>query len=110
MVPGLVGPKPRRIGVGDGHQVNIPELVVVVRISRRMTGAVNWYLTVQQSRELERSERNPSGFRFRVKRWQEKIANFCYCQPYRKPTPVLESSRLRPTREPSLRNSAKKRP
>ena len=57
MVPGLVGPKPRRICVGDGHQVNIPELVIVVRISQRMTGAVNWYLTVQQSRELERSER-----------------------------------------------------
>ena len=30
MVPGLVGPKPRRISVGDGHQVNIPEQVEVV--------------------------------------------------------------------------------
>lgn len=30
IVPGLVGPKPRRISVGDGHQVNIPEQVVVV--------------------------------------------------------------------------------
>ena len=29
MVPGLVGPKPRRIGVGDGHQVNIPEPVII---------------------------------------------------------------------------------
>ena len=35
IVPGLVGPKPRRISVGDGHQVNIPELVVVVSSSRR---------------------------------------------------------------------------
>ena len=35
MVPGLVGPKPRRISVGDGHQVNIPEQVVVVNSSRR---------------------------------------------------------------------------
>ena len=34
MVPGLVGPKPRRISVGDGHQVNIPEQVVVVESSR----------------------------------------------------------------------------
>ena len=34
MVPGLVGPKPRRICVGDGHQVNIPEQVVVVESSR----------------------------------------------------------------------------
>ena len=35
IVPGLVGPKPRRISVGDGHQVNIPELVSVVYNSRR---------------------------------------------------------------------------
>ena len=35
IVPGLVGPKPRRISVGDGHQVNIPEQVVVVNSSRR---------------------------------------------------------------------------
>ena len=35
IVPGLVGPKPRRISVGDGHQVNIPEQVVVVESSRR---------------------------------------------------------------------------
>ena len=34
IVPGLVGPKPRRISVGDGHQVNIPEQVVVVSSSR----------------------------------------------------------------------------
>ena len=26
MIPGLVGPKPRRRSVGDGHQVNIPVL------------------------------------------------------------------------------------
>ena len=35
IVPGLVGPKPRRISVGDGQQVNIPVLVVVVNSSRR---------------------------------------------------------------------------
>ena len=33
-----------------------------------------------------------------------------YSRPYRKPTQVLESSRLRLTREPSLRNSAIQRP
>ena len=27
IIPGLVGPKPRRSSVGDGHQVNIPEPV-----------------------------------------------------------------------------------
>ena len=54
--PGLVGPKPRRISVGDGHQVNIPEQVRVVKFSRDLTGAVDWYLTVQQTRELVRSE------------------------------------------------------
>ena len=30
IVPGLVGPKPRRISVGDGQQVNIPAQVKVV--------------------------------------------------------------------------------
>ena len=39
IVPGLVGPKPRRISVGDGQQVNIPVQVVVVDNSRRMTRA-----------------------------------------------------------------------
>ena len=39
MVPGLVGPKPRRISVGDGQQVNIPAQVKVVGFSRDVTGA-----------------------------------------------------------------------
>ena len=43
MVPGLVGPKPRRIGVGDGHQVNIPEQVVVVNSSHHVIRAVSWF-------------------------------------------------------------------
>ena len=30
IVPGLVGPKPRRISVGDGQQVNIPVQTAVV--------------------------------------------------------------------------------
>ena len=43
MIPGLVGPKPRRISVGDGHQVNIPEQVKVdpqftENISERIIG------------------------------------------------------------------------
>ncbi len=28
IVPGLVGPKPRRVSVGDGQRVNIPVLVL----------------------------------------------------------------------------------
>ena len=40
MVPGLVGPKPRRISVGDGQQVNIPVQVKVVQISQNVTRAV----------------------------------------------------------------------
>ena len=39
IVPGLVGPKPRRISVGDGQQVNIPALVVVVKSSQNLTEA-----------------------------------------------------------------------
>ena len=40
MVPGLVGPKPRRISVGDGQQVNIPAQVIVVESSQDVTRAV----------------------------------------------------------------------
>ena len=40
IVPGLVGPKPRRISVGDGQQVNIPAQVVVVKSSQDVTRAV----------------------------------------------------------------------
>lgn len=29
IIPGLVGPKPRCSSVGDGHQVNIPEPVII---------------------------------------------------------------------------------
>ena len=47
---------------------------------------------------------------FSSKEVKEKLVNVFFCLPYRKPTPVLGSSRPRPTREPSLRNSAKKRP
>ena len=57
MIPGLVGPKPRRISVGDGHQVNIPEQVKVVNSSHCVTGAVSWYTTVQVFREREMSKR-----------------------------------------------------
>ena len=42
IVPGLVGPKPRRICVGDGHQVNIPEQVVVINSPHYVTRAVSW--------------------------------------------------------------------
>ena len=43
MVPGLVGPKPRRICVGDGQQVNIPVQVVVVNSSHYVTRAASWF-------------------------------------------------------------------
>ena len=39
IVPGLVGPKPRRICVGDGQQVNIPARGVVVKSSQDLTEA-----------------------------------------------------------------------
>ena len=38
IVPGLVGPKPRRISVGDGQRVNIP---VPVMYCPRMRGMVS---------------------------------------------------------------------
>ena len=39
IVPGLVGPKPRRISVGDGQQVNIPVQVIVVNSSQYVSRA-----------------------------------------------------------------------
>ena len=42
MVPGLVGPKPRRISVVDGQQVNIPVQVKVVNSSHYVTEAASW--------------------------------------------------------------------
>ena len=43
IIPGLVGPKPRRSSVGDGHQVNIPEPVLICQLVRGMiAGADSW--------------------------------------------------------------------
>ena len=39
IIHGLVGPKPRRISVGDGQQVNIPAQVIIVDSSQQMTRA-----------------------------------------------------------------------
>ncbi len=46
IVPGLVGPKPRRISVGDGHQVNIPEPVDSCPSVHGSAAAVDyWYIS-----------------------------------------------------------------
>ena len=38
IVPGLVGPKPRRISVGDGQRVNIPVLgLISVKVTRHFS-------------------------------------------------------------------------
>jgi len=44
---GLVGPKPRLRSVGDGHQVNIPELAVccVCPLEKRCLLWVDWVRT-----------------------------------------------------------------
>ena len=62
MVPGLVGPKPRRIGVGDGHQVNIPEQVFIVNSSQHVTGAVLWYNRLSFLGTRVRIRGPPTGF------------------------------------------------
>ena len=62
MVPGLVGPKPRRIGVGDGHQVNIPEQVFIVNSSQYVTGAVSWFNRLSFSGTRVRIRGTPTGF------------------------------------------------
>ena len=43
-------------------------------------------------------------------RFQEKLLKLCKEKPYRKPTQVVSSSRVRRTSERSPRNSAKKQP
>ena len=62
MVPGLVGPKPRRIGVGDGHQVNIPEQVFIVNSSQYVTRAVLWYNRLSFLGTRVRIRGPPTGF------------------------------------------------
>jgi hypothetical protein len=40
IVPGLVGPKPRRVSVGDGQRVNIPVLVLFsFRVTRHFSNS-----------------------------------------------------------------------
>ena len=62
MVPGLVGPKPRRICVGDGHQVNIPEQVIIVNSSHYLTGAVSWFNRLSFLGTRVRIKGPPTGF------------------------------------------------
>ena len=62
MVPGLVGPKLRRIGVSDGHQVNIPEQVFIVNSSQYVTRAVLWYNRLSFLGTRVRIRGPPTGF------------------------------------------------
>ena len=62
MVPGLVGPKPRRISVGDGQQVNIPVQVRIVNSSHCVTGAASWFSRLSPSGTGVRIKGTSTGF------------------------------------------------
>ena len=117
---GLVGPKPIPTGGGDGQQVNIPAHCYVAMEGRSVVLSTSYWIDVgamrmflRQIRETQvrvESEREATAERKRGARFREKLLSINVVVPYRKPTQVVESRRLRRTSERSLRNSAKKRP
>jgi hypothetical protein len=103
---GLVGPKPRRISVGDGQRVNIPVPAMHCSWMRGMiAGAGSWLYPSNRSnrpgmkgflREADSCQSTD----------QKSPRTYVHSRPYRKPTQVLRSSRPRCTSDSSSRNSA----
>lgn len=61
IILGLVGPKPRRNSVGDGHQINISEPVTALYIIHGIVAqADSWLYPFNSPNGLE-YERSPSG-------------------------------------------------
>ena len=110
IIPGLVGPKPRRISVGDGQRVNIPVPAYVCSQMRGMiAGADSWLYPSNQPNGLGMKgclRAADSG----QSTDQKSLRTRGVSRPYRKPTQVLRSSRPRCTSDSSSRNSANKRP
>jgi hypothetical protein len=110
IIPGLVGPKPRRISVGDGQRVNIPVPAYTCLWMRGMiAGAGSWLYPSNRSngpgmkRFLRESDSCQSTD-------QKSPEAYGVSRPYRKPTQVLRASSPRCTSESSSRNSAIQRP
>ncbi len=116
---GLVGPKPRPRGVGDGQQVDSPAPLVEAFDHGGMPGGTGSDQTrvVQAGREPGRtpgvdreastSATGDGSASPRHLHGHERPAVGASQCPYRKPTQVDRSSRPRRTSEPWLRNSAK---
>jgi hypothetical protein len=75
-----------------------------------VVGADYWYISVQPSGNAKGVKVSLRAYDSDQSTGKKSRCTREFSRPYRKPTQVLESSRLRLTREPSLRNSAIQRP
>jgi len=118
---GLVGPKGMPNGGPDGEQVNIPAHCYVPMEGRSVVSRAPYWIGVGvmrmflwQIRETQvrvRSKCEASAEQILESTLPRKTSfGLSIVVPYRNPTQVVESRRLRRTSERSSRNSAKKRP
>ena len=121
IIPGLVGPKPIPNGGGDGEQVNIPAHQCSPMEGRSAVCTAGNWIPVGALRRTRRQIRvsllqggsqgeataEPSVQSALPRKTSFGLTTWI---PYRKPTQVVESRRLRRTSDMPLRNSANKRP
>jgi hypothetical protein len=117
---GLVGPKGIPNGGLDGEQVNIPAHCCVAMEGRSVVPEASYWIgagglrasgrQIRQTLPRGSSECAATAKQMRGARFREKLLSINVSVPYRKPTQVVESRRLRRTSEMSSRNSANKRP
>jgi hypothetical protein len=106
IIPGLVGPKPRRFSGGDGQRVNIPvPACTCLQMRGMIAGADSWLYPSNQSNGLG-MKGFPRGADSGQSTDQKSLQAYGTSRPYRKPTQVLRSSRPRCTSDSSSRNSA----
>ena len=91
IVPGLVGPKPRRVSVGDGQRVNIP---VPVMYCPRMRGMVSeadsWLYPSKRLVFGQSANETARKSGISVSQADKKSPQaYVHSRPYRKPTQVL---------------------
>lgn len=118
---GLVGPKGMPNGGPDGEQVNIPAHCYVPMEGRSVVLIAPYWIgvgTLRKSRRQIRVAIFQDGSKCEATAKQiirstlprKTSFGLSIMVPYRKPTQVVESRRLRRTSDRSSRNSAKKRP
>ena len=110
ITPGLVGPKPRRISVGDGQRVNIPVPACTCFWMRGEIAEASSWLYPSNPDNIGGMRPCHSTGEFCQSTDKKSPETYGSSRPYRKPTQVLRSSRPRCTSDSSSRNSAIQRP